>query len=153
MSESVLKQLTELSKLESDGLKAHWRLLFGSEPPGYNRGFLIKRLAYRIQELRFGGIDSYTRVKMDAILNQDGYDEIGVRSRYSQKSRNYIPVPGTCLIREWKGRRCEVVVLRDGFQFEGRKYRSLSAIAREITGKQWNGLVFFGLKSTRKELK
>jgi len=146
---SILNQLAELDGLTSEELKERWRALFGTEPPAYNRPFVIKRLAHRIQELAYGGLSETTRRRMDEILDEAGYDENGAvqKDRRHPKKSPTAPVKGTRLIREWNGERHEVITLRVGYEYQGRQYKSLSAIAREITGTRWNGPMFFGLRN------
>jgi len=135
---SVLKQVMELSTLDFAELKARWAELYGTEPPAYNRAHLVKRLAYRIQELAYGGLSKEAQARLE-----------GLGETRRSGRRGDLPVAGTLLVREWQGKRCEVTVTRDGFEFEGRPYRSLSAIARTITGTSWNGPAFFGLRKSR----
>jgi hypothetical protein len=144
---SVIKQIADLQNLSQKELVALWRTLCGSEPPAYNRQFIIKRLAYRIQEIAYGGLSEDTHKKMDTVLKRHGYDENGMPVARPDRSsrRKDAPVIGSKLVREWNGGRYEVTALREGFEYEGRKYRSLSAIAKAITGTHWNGRAFFGL--------
>ena len=126
-------------------LKAQWRDLFDSEPPPFNRRYLESRLAYRIQELAYGGLKPETIRRLERLGDElDGGDRKKSRIRADLK-----PITGTRLIREWQGVEHVVTVTSDGFDWQGRPYRSLSAIARTITGTRWNGLVFFGLKNRR----
>jgi hypothetical protein len=141
----VLAQLAALKVAPTAALKAKWRELFDREPPPYNRRFLESRLAYRIQELAYGGLKPETVKRLKAMAEElDGGKP--ARRRQSAKDR---PIAGTRLIREYQGiEHC--VTVRDGdFAYQGRPYQSLSAIARAITGTRWNGLTFFGLKSAR----
>ena len=145
MKQSVLKQVAELPNLDSGQLKERWRTLYGSEPPAYNKSYLVKRLAYRIQELAFGGLSEAAQAQLRDAL--DGDDADGVASRMHRRRRkDGMPVTGTRLVREWQGNRYEVTVVHGGFEFEGRKYRSLTAITKAITGTHWNGPGFFGLR-------
>jgi len=140
---TVLQQVAELNDMDLSQLKKRWRELFDSEPPTYGRAMMTKRLAYRIQEIAYGGLPGETRDQMDRILHGAGYDDMG-RKGHVKKSVG--PVPGTLLIREWKGRRHEVSALENGFEYRGRRFRSLSAVAMHITGTKWNGPAFFGLR-------
>lgn len=142
---SVLAQIASLKLLATPVLKGRWRELFGTEPPAYNRRFLESRLAYRIQELAYGGLKPETVERLEALGEQlDGGNPIVRRTRTDMK-----PIAGTRLIREWKGMEHCVTVLDDGYEYQGRPFKSLSAIARAITGTRWNGLLFFGLKNQR----
>jgi hypothetical protein len=155
MSNSVLKQIADLENRTHEELKMIWCSLNGTEPPAYNRQFIIKRLSYRIQELRHGGLPESTRDTMRDLLKQQGFDEYGVprRPRASQlKHRDGMPIPGTRLIRDWNGNRYEVTVSHSGFEYDGRRYRSLSAIAKVITGTHWNGRAFFGLQDKKEKV-
>jgi hypothetical protein len=140
MSDPVLAQLAALKTARIADLKTKWRDLFESEPPPYNRRFLEHRLAYRIQELAYGGLKPETVKRLDALADEiDG--KLSTRRRIEDR-----PVSGTRLVREWKGVEHHVTVRDEDFEYQGRPYRSLSAVARAITGTRWNGLVFFGLK-------
>ncbi len=153
MADSVLKQVTSLPKLSFDELKALYVSLYGTEPPAYNRDLIIKRLAYRLQEIAYGGLPERVRQRLDEVLVDNGYDENAMPTGVSKRKRKVTedhPVVGTVLVREWRGKRYEVTSLRDGFEFEGRKYRSLSAIAAAITGAHQSGVAFFGLKPVRR---
>ena len=143
--ESVLKQVAELPTLTFAELKERWRALYGAEPSAYNRTYLVKRLAYRIQELAYGGLKPETIRRLERLGEElDGGDR-----KKSRVRADTMPIAGTRLIREWQGVEHVVTVTSDGFEWQGRPYRSLSAIARAITGTRWNGWVFFGLKNRR----
>ena len=148
MSQSVLKQVADLERASTADLQDRWRQLIGTEPPRYNREFLVKRLAYRIQELAYGGLSEATRQRMTKALEQAGLDELGgagTRRKPAGQGHN-LPVAGTRLVREWNGGRYEVTVVHGGFEYAGRRYRSLTAITKAITGTHWNGPAFFGLR-------
>ena len=135
-------RLAALKTTPTSGLKAQWRDLFDSEPPPFNRRYLESRLAYRIQELAHGGLKPETVRRLERLGEElDGGDRKKRRIR-----ADAMPITGTRLIREWQGVEHVVTVTSDGFEWQGRPYRSLSAIARAITGTRWNGWVFFGLK-------
>ncbi|GAA0311980.1 DUF2924 domain-containing protein [Rhodovulum strictum] len=124
-------------------LKAQWRDLFDSEPPPFNRRYLESRLAYRIQELAYGGLKPETIRRLERLGEElDGGDR-----KKSRMRADTMPIAGTRLIREWQGVEYIVTVTADGFEWRGRPYKSLSAIARAITGTRWNGWVFFGMKN------
>ena len=143
MADPVLAQLAALKTAPIGELKATWRKLFDTEPPPYNRRFLEHRLGYRIQELAYGGLKAETVERLDALADElDG--KLSRRRRIENR-----PISGTRLIREWKGVEHQVTVRDEGFEYQGRPYKSLSAIARAITGTRWNGHVFFGLKNQR----
>jgi len=139
-------RLAALKTTSTPDLKQQWRELFASEPPPFNRRYLESRLAYRIQELVYGGLKPETIKRLEALGEQlDGGNFITRRTRADRK-----PIAGTRLIRDWQGVEQIVRVTQDGFEWQGRPYRSLSAIARAITGTRLNGWVFFGLKNHRR---
>jgi hypothetical protein len=106
---------------------------------------LENRLAYRIQELAYGGLTPATLERLEALGEQlDGGNVVLRRIRHDDK-----PIAGTRLIHEYRGIEHCVTVRQEGYEYQGRPYGSLSAIARAITGTRWNGWVFFGLKNAR----
>jgi hypothetical protein len=138
----VPARLAALPGMAIGDLKAEWRRLFATEPPPYNRCFLERRIAYRIQELAYGGLKRETLERLEAL----GERIDGKKATLRRVRRHQRPVAGTRLIREYQGVPHTVTVTRDGYEFEGRPYQSLSAIARAITGTRWNGWAFFGLR-------
>jgi hypothetical protein len=145
VSDTVLARLAALKTTPTPDLKRQWRDLFETEPPPYNRRFLESRLAYRIQELAFGGLKPETLERLEALGQQlDGGNLILRRARSEEK-----PISGTRLIREWQGVEHCVTVRDHDYEYQGRPFKSLSAVARAITGTRWNGWIFFGLKNQR----
>ena len=140
--DTVLARLAALKTATTPALKQEWRVLFGAEPPPYNRRFLESRLAYRVQELAYGGLKPETVARLEALGEQFSGGKVTVR-----RTRGDRPLAGTRLVREYQGTAHTVTVRADGFEYQGRPYKSLSAIARHITGTRWNGLLFFGLRS------
>lgn len=139
-------RLIALKNLPMVELKAQWRDLFDSEPPPFNRRYLESRLAYRIQELAYGGLKPETIRRLERLGEElDGGD----RKKRGIRADRDRPITGTRLLREWQGVEQVVTVTADAFEWQGRRYKSLSAIARAITGTRWNGWVFFGLKNHR----
>jgi hypothetical protein len=144
MPDPVLAQLAALKSAPIGALRQKWRDLFEREPPLFNRRYLESRLAYRIQELAYGGLKPETIERLEALA-----DELEGKSGKRRRAVGSRPIAGTRLIREWKGVEHCVTVRDDNFDYQGRPFQSLSAIARAITGTRWNGLVFFGLKNQR----
>ena len=145
MNDSVLARVAALKTMPTAELKQQWQQLFETQAPPYNRRFLESRLAYRIQELAYGGLKPETVKRLEALGEQFDGGNITVRRLRADDK----PISGTRLIREYQGIEHTVTVLNDGYEWQGRPYQSLSAIARAITGTRWNGWRFFGLKSTR----
>jgi hypothetical protein len=132
MSDSVLTRLAALKTAPVTELKRQWRDLFETEPPPYNRRFLESRLAYRIQELAYGGLKPETVKRLEELGEQlygTGGNRVMRRIRHDDK-----PVTGTRLIREWQGVEHTVTVRDEDYEYQGRPYKSLSSIARAITG-------------------
>jgi hypothetical protein len=143
----VLKHIAGLPKLSYAELKALWREYFGVEPPAYRRGFLVRGLAHRIQELTYGGLKPAYQARLDAMIDGTGKPNgAGLSGRRARQEVNLLE--GTKLLREWRGVTHEVTVIEGGYEHQGKRYRSLSAVARAITGTQWSGPLFFGLRKT-----
>ena len=139
---SVVAQITQLPNLPIDALRAIWRKLFQTDAPTHHRRFLERRIAYKLQEIAFR--------KENRNLLQNNQKRIQTLIRNGKplkRNQDDCPIPGTVLIREYKGVEHRVTVTHDGqFEYQGCVYRSLSRIAREITGAQWSGPLFFGLR-------
>jgi len=103
-----------------------------------NKEFLRPRIAYRLQELAFGALDDESIDNLNKIAN-------GTSTSILKKHTDLLP--GTKICREWQGVMHQVEVLKDSFEYDGKKWKSLSAIARKITGTRWNGPKFFKLQS------
>ena len=145
-ADPIPARLAALKTAPTLDLKKQWRDLFATEPPPFNRRYLESRLAYRIQELAYGGLKPDTIRRLERLGEElDGGDRKKSRIRADIR-----PITGTRLLREWQGVEQIVTVTADGFDWQGRPYKSLSAIARAITGTRWNGWVFFGLKNHRR---
>lgn len=143
--DTVLARVAALKTTPTANLREQWMALFNTPPPPYNRRFLESRLAYRIQELAYGGLKPETVRRLEQLGEQlDGGNKAVRRIRGSD-----IPIAGTRLVREYQGVEHTVTVTTTGYEWQGRPYKSLSAIARAITGTRWNGLLFFGLKNRR----
>lgn len=144
--EPILARLAALKAMSVNELKTEWQAMFDAPAPNNSRTFLEIRLAYRIQELTYGGPDKQTRRLLDLLA-----DEVeGTLTRKAQIADPRNPVVGTKLIREWDGVAHTVTVLKDGFDWGGQRYKSLSAAARAITGTRWNGYRFFGLRERKR---
>ena len=136
--------LSRLLTLDIGELRQQWRGLYKTQPPAnLSRELLLRAVAYRMQEVVLGGLRPQRQRQLRQFAHQLNDSQEGrVRPRPELK-------PGTRLVREWQGRTYEVVVLDDGFSWQGASYRSLSALARKITGTAWSGPLFFGLKPNR----
>lgn len=132
--------LASLPGLNRKELIEHWCDLYGNEPPrGISQQFMIRAIAYKMQEKVLGGLSPATlRFLAKAAKELSNGRQMATPSP--------IIKPGTRLLREWHGITHEVLVLENGVQFKGKQYRSLSEVARIITGVRWSGPLFFGLK-------
>ena len=136
---NVLAQIAELRGMDTNALRERWKVLVGGAPPP-TRASLLQRLVHRVQEITFGGLSKATQARLDAIADADeGKNTVPDR-----------PLTGTVFVREWRGERHEVTAAADGFDYCGRRYKSLSAVAKAITGQHWSGNLFFGITSRRK---
>ena len=137
--------LSRLPTLDIGELRQQWRGLYKTQAPRHlSRELLVRAVAHRMQELASGGLRPEPQRQLRRIAQE--FKDIGaantIRTRPELK-------PGTRLMREWQGRTYDVLVLDDGFSWQGTRYRSLSAIARQITGTAWSGPLFFGVKPNR----
>lgn len=141
MTGNITEKLASLERLSRPELVALWAAVFG-EPLAIQaqKDFLIRALAYRLQEQAHGGLSAATRRRLRKIAadTKDGL----VPKLNAPRIK-----PGTRLIRSWRGDTHEVAVIEGGFNYRGKPYRSLSEIARLITGTRWSGPLFFGLKT------
>src|SRR6202042_1436242 len=125
MARGVIAQLGALKTAPVADLKEELRDLFDPEPPPYYRSFLETRPASPIQELAYGGLNEETLERLDALA-----DELEGKAPRRQSALANRPIAGTRLVREWKGAEHSVTVRQEGFEYQGRPYKSLSAIAR-----------------------
>lgn len=145
--EKLVSQLDQLRELNPERLREQWQTLFGADPPPKLRSSLMAQaIAYRLQEKALGGLKPATLRLLERIAN-----DTTARRQVSTTPEKICVRAGTVLIREWHGTKHQVTVLKDGFFYRAKRFRSLSRIARAITGSRWSGPLFFGLKSSRKE--
>jgi Protein of unknown function (DUF2924) len=142
MTDTVLAQIAALKAKSTPELRDMWRALFDKEPPVLGRRYLEDRLSYRIQEVRLGGLSERARRRLDALVGQ-------LEPKAARRRDPGRPIAGTQLKREWKGIEHVVTVRERDFEYNGRPYKSLSAVAREIAGSRWNGWLFFGLRRNK----
>jgi DUF2924 family protein len=142
---SVLSIVANLEGLDLNGLRRQWRAHLGGEPPAHlPRWLLMRGLAYRLQSDAFGDLDNSIR----RILRSGRDDGVGAPfDRRAPQTREGLGLKaGALLVREWKGRLERVMILKDGFAWNGQTFPSLSQIAKAMTGTTWNGHRFFGLR-------
>jgi hypothetical protein len=160
MDTAILAEIDELRQTRAAALRLKYREIFGEESRSSNRRFLFRRIAWRLQAKVEGDLSERARQRAleiadDADLRICAPDGFFVHSgaenaakpvsRMGRPRDARLPRPGALITRQFQDRRIVVKVLEKGFEYQSQRYRSLSAIAREITGTRWNGLIFFGL--------
>ena len=145
-SEKLTQELKDLETQGDDGLKDRWRGLYGTQPPkNIHRSLLIAAVAHRMQEKALGALKSTVRRHLMQAVNNPA------TPRLSPHSPSLRPRAGTVLVRDWGGVTHQAKVLEDGILFRSKRYKSLSEVARVITGTRWSGPLFFGLKSAKEQ--
>lgn len=129
-------KIDQLKAMNLAELRAEWRRLFGDAVPRLSAEMTRRALAYRLQENQLGGLTTSVRRRLQTF---DTEANDGTKPSVSETA------PGTRLLREWNGRTYSVLATPTGYEYDGRTYRSLSAIACDITGARWSGPRFFGL--------
>jgi hypothetical protein len=155
MDEGLRLEIEGLRKLKTRELKARYREVFGEPSPSSNHAHLFRRVAWRLQARAEGDLSERARQRAaeladDADLRLRAPRQFWgklqqARDQASVQRDRRLPVAGSVLKRSYRGRTIEVKVLDEGFEYNGRKHASLSAIASQVTGTRWNGFSFFGL--------
>jgi hypothetical protein len=144
-SEDVERQIASMAVLDISGLRWAWREKTGhNAPEGITRDLLIRALAYRLQVRAHGDIDRRLKQVLESVANGD-LSAIAADRTVGNNLR-----PGTTLLREYRGDTHRVIVQEGGYAWNGEVFTTLSAVAKSITGSNWNGYVFFGLKGKTK---
>ena len=154
MNDSIAARINALQGMSIPQLKEKYRELYGKNISVSNKGYLIKKIAWKIQELEYGGLSDHVRkrtLEIAQTMNLPEKPSPGKLIQSKKKKRTIksrrLPMPGTVLTREYKGKLIQVTVLEDRyFEYEGGKYRSLSAVAKAVTGSHWNGYLFFNVR-------
>jgi len=157
MSETIAKQIHALQRMTVAELRTKYREVYGDGTRSGNKDWLWKRIAWRIQELSYGGLSERVKQRAAEIASEadirarvpkDAFDDVVIEQNVTTTCLTRdkrVPPPGTILNREYKGELYTVKVLNKGFEYDNRRFMSLSAVAREITGSHWNGFMFFNL--------
>ena len=142
-------EIAHLRGLDLRRLRARWQSIFGRQAPSHlTRHLLFAVIAYRLQADRFGDLDHATRQVLDRTVAKEAAPAMSARLASFDQKRNEL-TPGTVLVREWNRQSQRVMVLADGFAWNGQTYDSLTKVAFAITGTKWNGPRFFGLRDKR----
>ena len=157
-SVNIAQDIRELRELTLPALVARYRGLFGREPRvRHSKEWLWKRIAWRLQEQAYGGLSQAAKRRLEELIAEIHVPLAEDRRTVSGKLQQAARSPttnlkvGTTLVREWRGRQVEVRVLENGFEYERVVYKSLSAVAKAITGSHWNGKLFFGLTGRKRK--
>ena len=150
---SIEDGIAQLRDLDLKGLRVRWRNAFGKPAPEHLTRYLLFRvIAYRLQANRFGDLDAETLKVLKQAARQEGPPSAVSKNLARLDQRRFAPPPGTVLVREWDRKSHRVMVMPDGFAWNGETFDSLSEIAFAITGTKWNGPRFFGLRDRRPQI-
>jgi hypothetical protein len=145
----VEDEIAHLRGLNLRGLRARWQSVFQRQAPVHlTRHLLFAVIAYRLQEDRFGDLDHATKQVLDQTIAKEAGPTMSSRLASLDQKRTEL-APGTMLVREWDRQSQRVMVLANGFVWNGQTYDSLSKVAFAITGTKWNGPRFFGLRDKK----
>jgi hypothetical protein len=155
MALDVDREVAAMRQMTVSELREKFAEVFGEATNGRNKQWLIKRIAWRMQSNEFGGLSEQALARAREIANfadlrltapREGTSAALAVAPPPAALDNRLPMPGTLITREYKGRTLEVQVLHEGFEYDGARFKSLTAVAKAITGSHWNGFLFFGLK-------
>jgi hypothetical protein len=168
-TQGIEQTVTALGRMTVGQLREKYLEVFGEPSRSGNRDFLFKRLAWRIQSLAEGTLSERARRRAEELARDADLRTTLPRPPKVQPDaasrtttlpapkavtiHDRLPLPGTVLTRKYRGRQVEAKVLPNGFEYEGQVYRSLSAVAKAVTGSHWNGLLFFGLTTLTRSSK
>ncbi len=159
MQSAVTTEILRLQSMTIGELRARWLEVFGQETKQRHRAYLIRRLCWKLQEDRFGKLtpEQEARVaeyrrEIEALPPEQWFPRSKANKAAAAREKlpplmrdRRLPPPGSVLTREWRGNQVVVKILESGFEYDGRLFRSLSAVAQAVTGTSWNGWTFFGL--------
>jgi hypothetical protein len=146
-SVSVEDRIAHLRDLDPTGLKTSWQNQFGRTAPKHiSRYLLFRVLAYKVQADQFGDLDADTLKVLERVDGSNRQTPNVAKSLAALDQRRFVPPPGTVLVREWDRKSHRIMVMPDGFAWNGQTFDSLSQVAFAITGTKWNGPRFFGLR-------
>lgn len=147
----VIDRIMALKEAPLEALKAQYGALFGEGSPcSNNKSFLWRKIAYRLQKIEYGGLSLETQSRISELIER--YDPVNnkIFRPQSTPGKNKtsgrdtrLPIPGAIIRKDYKGQVLEVKVLEKGFEYQGQTYKTLSAVAKAVTGDHWNGYLFF----------
>ena len=154
-TKTITNEIDELRAMTVPALVERYREVYGKEPRIRHREWLWKRVAWKVQEQRLGGLSKVAQKRLEELIAEIDLpiDERKrtVSGRLKAPRKPTDPAVGTCITRHWRGREIRVQVLDTGFECDGVVYGSLSAVARAVTGSRWNGKLFFGLTGRKRK--
>ncbi len=156
MEKAINAKIEALTKRSIPELQKEFEALFdGQKSSSDNKVFLIRRIAYRLQELEYGGLSQKAQNRLkeliglyDPVNNKAIRPKVSVETHARTKARGRdvrLPIPGTIITKDYRGKKHQVKVLENGFEYENKVYKNLTAVAEKITGAHWNGYTFFNL--------
>jgi len=147
-----MDEIIALKNASAEELLKRYKELYGEDATGTHKTYLWRKIAYKLQEQEHGGLSAKTKDKLNALIEE--FDPINnkalrpdkpmVNQQTSVKDKR-LPIPGTMITKEYKGTNYQVKMLEKGFEYNAKIYKTLSAIAKEISGAHWNGYLFFNL--------
>lgn len=154
MAELKPHEISELKQNNLAEIQSKYKELFNQDPSSNNKVYLWRKIAYRNQELEFGGISAEAKNKLDELIQR--YEPINntllrpenentMGKKTSRTNDRRLPIPGSIITKKYNGQKIMVKVLKNGFEYNGAIYKSLSSVASLIAGNHWNGYLFFGL--------
>jgi hypothetical protein len=166
-TKGVEQAVAALGRMTVGQLREKYLELFGEPTRSGNRDFLFKRLAWRVQSLAEGTLSERAKRRAEELARDadlrttlprppkqpDAAAKTVTASAPKATAHDRLPIAGTVLTRKYRGRQVEAKVLPNGFEYEGQVYRSLSAVAKAVTGSHWNGHLFFGLTTSSRSAK
>jgi len=147
-----MDDIMALKKAPAEELQRRYKELYGEDASGTHKTYLWRKVAYKLQEQKHGSLSPKAKGKLKVLIEE--YDPINNKalrpdkpmiSQETPTKDKRLPIPGTVITKEYKGANYQVKVLEKGFEYNGKIYKTLSAIAKEITGAHWNGYLFFNL--------
>ncbi len=151
---TIAQEIAELRGMDTPALVERYEELYGRPPRCRNREHLWKRCAWKLQEQRFGGLSGAAKRRLEELIAEIdlpiGEHQQTVTGALRSPTRAPQHQVGTVFTRTWKGREIRTVAIEGGYEYEGAVYRSLSAVAKAVTGSHWNGRLFFNLTTRKK---
>ena len=149
---SIIEEIEVLRGMAVADLAVRYEEVFGKPPRVKHRDWLWRRVAWKVQEKKYGGLSTAARRRLDELIAELDLplgEARTVRGTVCVRPKRGDPVVGTTLVREWRGRQIHATRTAEGWEHDGVTYRSLSAVAKAVTGSHWNGRLFFHLTKRR----